>query len=51
MFYCTIFTLIPPFPSICPFHWCQPSSLGRTCSALLFSDFVGEKREKIKRKT
>jgi hypothetical protein len=24
------------------------SPLGRTCSALLFSDFVGEKKEKIK---
>jgi hypothetical protein len=25
--------------------------LGRTCSTLLFSDFVEEKREKIKQKT
>jgi hypothetical protein len=33
-----------------PSHWCQPSPLGRTCSALLFSDFVVEKREKIKQK-
>jgi hypothetical protein len=28
----------PPSPS----HWCQPSSLGRTCSALLVSDFAEE---------
>jgi hypothetical protein len=32
-------------------HWCQPSPLGRICSVLLVSDFVGEKREKIKQKT
>jgi hypothetical protein len=41
-----------PLPHHLPsFHWCQPSPLGRTCSILLFSDFVEEKREKIKRKT
>jgi hypothetical protein len=31
-------------------HWCQSSLQGRTWSALLFSDFVEEKREKIKYK-
>jgi hypothetical protein len=29
---------LSPTPPL--FHWCQPSSLGRTCSAFLFSDFV-----------
>jgi hypothetical protein len=43
-----------PFPQHLPHppsHWCQPSPLGRTCSAFLFLDFVGKKREKIKQKT
>jgi hypothetical protein len=33
-----------------PSHWCQPCPLGRTCSILLFSDFVEEKREKMEKK-
>jgi hypothetical protein len=40
----------PPLPSLPSSHWCQPSTLGRTCSALLFSDFAEEEREKIKKK-
>jgi hypothetical protein len=35
-------TPFPPTPL--PSHWYQISLLGRTCSFLLFSDFVGEKR-------
>jgi hypothetical protein len=52
--YMCIYFIVPYSPSyplsstLLPSHWCQPSPLGRTCSALLFSDFVGEKREKIK---
>jgi hypothetical protein len=46
----TFFALYSPFYTLSPSspqpHWCQPSPLGRTYSALLFSDFVGEKKEK-----
>jgi hypothetical protein len=35
-----------PFFLSFPFsYWNQPSSLGRTCSAFLFYDFVEEKRK------
>jgi hypothetical protein len=37
----------PPAPS----YWCQPYSLGRTFSALLFSSFAEEKRKIKKKKT
>jgi hypothetical protein len=50
-FFCTRFIFLPPFPKPSPSLWCQPSSLGRACFALLFSDFVGEKREKIRWKS
>jgi hypothetical protein len=46
--FCTLFTLLFLFPTS-PAHWyLLPPS--RTCFALLFSDFVEEKRENIKRK-
>jgi hypothetical protein len=48
-FYCTISALLPPFPNTSPLP-CQPSTLGRTCSAFLFSNFVEEKKRKDKMK-
>jgi hypothetical protein len=36
----------PPLPS----HWFQPSSLGRTCSDLLFFDFAEKRKDKKKHK-
>jgi hypothetical protein len=39
------YPLSPPLP---PLHWWQPSSLGRTCSTVLFSDFAEEKKKKEK---
>jgi hypothetical protein len=44
-------TLLPHSPIPLLSHWCQPPIPRRTCSALLSSDFVEEKREKIKWKT
>jgi hypothetical protein len=50
---CTHF-IVPSLPcySLSPTppasHWCHPSFLSRICSTFLFSDFVGEKKEKIK---
>jgi hypothetical protein len=49
---CTLF--LPSYPltlSTPPSHWCQSTPLGRTYFAILFSDFVEEQRENIKRKT
>jgi hypothetical protein len=44
---CTFFLPYSPSNSLFrhphPHQWCQPSLLGRTCSALVFSDFVEEK--------
>jgi hypothetical protein len=48
-FYCSVFTLLPLSPT--PLTHTGPPPLGRNYSALLFSNFVGGKREKIKRKT
>jgi hypothetical protein len=45
--YSSSYTLSPTSP---PSHGWQPSPLGRTYSTLLFSDFAGGKREKIKQK-
>jgi hypothetical protein len=44
-----LLSLSPPPP---PSHWCQPPSpvlpfLSKTCSSLLFSNFVEEKKQKI----
>jgi hypothetical protein len=50
MFFAPYSPSYPFSPSPPLSHGCQPSSLGRTCSALLFSDFVEEKREEIKKK-
>jgi hypothetical protein len=36
----------PLSPTTPPSHWCQFSPLGRICSTILFSDFVGEKKRK-----
>jgi hypothetical protein len=33
-------------PTLYPSHWCQPSPLGRTCSTLLFSNFVRRKKKR-----
>jgi hypothetical protein len=49
-FYCTIFTLLPPFPNISSFPLVSALPLSRTCSTLLFSDFVREKTEMIEQK-
>jgi hypothetical protein len=52
--FCTAFILLPPFLAISPrddLPSYQPSSQRRPCSSLLFSDFIEQKREKIKRKT
>jgi hypothetical protein len=48
-----VFTVFAPYspsyslsPPSSPFHWYHHThTLGRTCSALLFSDFVKEKRK------
>jgi hypothetical protein len=45
------FTLLPLFPNTSPVTLVLVSPLGRTCSALLFFDFVEEKSEKIKQIT
>jgi hypothetical protein len=45
--YSPSYPLSSPPPSS---HWCQTSPQGRTCSAFLFSNFVGEKKRKEKRK-
>jgi hypothetical protein len=46
-FFYTIFTFLPSFPAASPLPLVPASyPLGRTCSALLFSDFVEEKRDK-----
>jgi hypothetical protein len=39
-----------PFPHHLGSHCCQPSLLGRTCFALLFSNFIDEKKRKDKMK-
>jgi hypothetical protein len=41
----TILTLLHPIPTSSPFYWYQHPS-GRTCSTLLFSDFVKENQKK-----
>jgi hypothetical protein len=43
-------TSIPWLTSISPSHWYQPSPLGRTFSALLFSHFAEQKKKKEKKK-
>jgi hypothetical protein len=55
--YIHVYTFFAPYSSSYPCslpplssHWCQPFCQGRTCSALLFSNFVKEKREKVERK-
>jgi hypothetical protein len=40
---------LSPTPSLS--HYCHPSPLGRTCPALLYSDFVEEERENEKHDT
>jgi hypothetical protein len=50
-YFCTVFTLLLLFPIISPPTGASTPPLGRTCSTLLFCDFVEEEREKIKRKT
>jgi hypothetical protein len=47
-FTCTCTHFFALYSLLSPSHWYQPSLLGRTCSALLFSDFAKEKREKEK---
>jgi hypothetical protein len=46
-----IFTLLPHFHATSDTHWWQPSpipsTLGRTCSTLLFSDFVEVKDKRF----
>jgi hypothetical protein len=42
-----LLSLLPP--TFSHFQLVPPYTLGRTCSSLLFSDFVEEKREKIKK--
>jgi hypothetical protein len=42
---------LTPFSIASPSQWFQPSLLSMICSTLLFSNFVEEKRQKIKRKT
>jgi hypothetical protein len=50
--YITPYSPSYPFSSTPPLsHYCQLSLLSRAYSALLFSDFAGEKREKIKQKS
>jgi hypothetical protein len=46
----TLFVLYS-FSYTFPQYLFPPTSLGRTCSALLFYDFVEEKTEKVKRET
>jgi hypothetical protein len=50
---CTLFTLLHLSPPLFPSHWCQSPTPHRSCSALLFSYFVGEKtyKKKIKWET
>jgi hypothetical protein len=47
---CTVFTLLRPFTNTSPLPLVPalPPTQGRTCSALLFSDFVVEKNDKTK---
>jgi hypothetical protein len=46
--FCTVFTLLSPFPIISPLLLIPtPCPPGRTCSTFLFSNFVEEKREKL----
>jgi hypothetical protein len=40
--FCTLFTLLSPFPATSLLPLVPTFPLGRTCSALLFSDFVEE---------
>jgi hypothetical protein len=48
--YMHVYTFFAPYSLSYPLssHWCQPSPLGRTSSALLFSNFVEKKRLKKK---
>jgi hypothetical protein len=48
-FYCTVLTLLLTFPNTSP-ALMPVLSPGRVCSALLFSDFVEEKKIKDKKK-
>jgi hypothetical protein len=49
--FCTIFTLLPPFPTTSPLPLAPTLTPDRTSSAHLFSDLWKNKRKKIKRKT
>jgi hypothetical protein len=48
MYVCTLFALYSPSyilsPTLPPFHWYYALPSGRTCFALLFSDFIKEKK-------
>jgi hypothetical protein len=48
--FCTVFTLLPPFPDTFSVPLVPTFPLGRTYSALLFSNFVEEKKRKDKKK-
>jgi hypothetical protein len=56
--YLYMFTFFAPYShsyslslTLLLFHWCQPFNLGKTSPTVLFSNFVEEKREKIKHMT